>query len=148
MSAAVLGAPERAFLEREKVARLATADAGGAPHVVPVCYALGEAGGAPRAWIAIDAKPKRGDPRRLKRLRNIAENPRVMLLADRYDNDWSRLGWVSLRGRAEVLFGGPEHAAALAALRARYAPYRAMRLEALPVIAIRVESAASWGRLA
>ena len=135
----------RAFLERERVGRLATTDASGAPHIVPVCYALSD--GA-RIHIAIDEKPKRGDPRRLKRLRNIASDPRVMLLVDRYDDDWSRLGWVSLRGRAEVLFGGPEHATALAALRARYAPYRAMRLETLPAIAIRVESAAAWGRLA
>ena len=135
----------RAFLEREKVGRLATVDASGAPHVVPVCYALS---GGDRIHIAIDEKPKRGDPRRLKRLRNIASEPRVMLLVDRYDDDWSRLAWVALRGRAELIDGGGEHAAALAALRARYEPYRSMTLEALPVIAIRIESAASWGRLA
>ena len=148
MSAAAPDARMRAFLAREKVARLATAGADGAPHAVPVCYAVGDADGAARAWIAVDEKPKRGDPRRLKRLRNIAENPRVMLLADRYDDaDWSRLGWVALRGRARILSGGAEHAAALAALRARYAPYRAMQLEALPVISIRIESANGWGCL-
>lgn len=146
---AVLGERICAFLAREKVARLATAGADGAPHAVPVCYAVGDVGGAARTWIAVDEKPKRGDPRRLRRLRNIAENPRVMLLADRYDDsDWSRLGWVALRGRAQILSGGgAEHAAALAALRARYAPYRAMKLEAFPVISIRIESANSWGCL-
>lgn len=141
---AVLDAAERAFLERERVGRLATAGASGAPRVVPVCYAPS----AESVHIAIDEKPKRGDPRRLGRLRDIAANPRVMLLVDRYDHaDWSRLGWLALRGRAEVLEGGAEHARALAALRARYPPYRAMALEALPVIAVRVESARSWGRL-
>lgn len=145
MTRLALDAAARAFLERERVGRLATADASGAPHIVPVCYALSD--GA-RVHIAIDEKPKRGDPRRLKRLRNIASDPRVMLLVDRYDEDWSRLAWVALRGRAEIVEGGAEeHMAALAALRARYEPYRAMNLEALPVIAIQVRSAASWGRL-
>lgn len=145
MTGPALDAAARAFLERERVGRLATAEASGAPHIVPVCYALSD--GA-RVHIAIDEKPKRGDPRRLKRLRNIAADPRVMMLVDRYDEDWSRLAWVALRGRAEILEGGGEHVAALAALRARYEPYRAMNLEALPVIAIRVLSIASWGRLA
>lgn len=145
MTGAALDAAARAFLERQRVGRLATAEVSGAPHIVPVCYALSD--GA-RVHIAIDEKPKRGDPRRLKRLRNIASDPRVMLLVDRYDEDWSRLAWVALRGRAEILEGGGEHVAALAALRARYEPYRAMNLEALPVIAIRVLSVASWGRLA
>ena len=145
MTGAALDAAARAFLERQRVGRLATAEVSGAPHIVPVCYAL--SGGA-CVHIAIDEKPKRGDPRRLKRLRNIASDPRVMLLVDRYDEDWSRLAWVALRGRAEILEGGGEHVAALAALRARYEPYRAMNLEALPVIAIRVLSVASWGRLA
>lgn len=145
MTGAALDSAARAFLERQRVGRLATAEVSGAPHIVPVCYALSD--GA-RVHIAIDEKPKRGDPRRLKRLRNIASDPRVMLLVDRYDEDWSRLAWVALRGRAEILEGGGEHVAALAALRARYEPYRAMNLEALPVIAIRVLSVASWGRLA
>lgn len=145
MTGAALDAAARAFLERQRVGRLATAEVSGAPHIVPVCYALSD--GA-RVHIAIDEKPKRGDPRRLKRLRNIASDPRVMLLVDRYDEDWSRLAWVALRGRAEILEGGGEHVAALAALRARYEPYRAMNLEALPVIAIRGLSVASWGRLA
>ncbi len=140
----VLGTVERAFLERERVGRLATADADGAPHAVPVCYALS---GDVLVHIAIDEKPKRGDPRRLKRLRNIAVNPRVMLLVDRYDDDWSKLGWVALRGRAAIIAGGAGHAAALRALRARYPPYRTMNLETRDVIEIRIESATSWGRL-
>ena len=68
-------------------------------------------------------------------------------MVDRYEEDWTRLGWVMLRGRAEVLDAGEEHGAAQAALRARYPQYHAMHLEALPVVAIRIEHAASWGHL-
>ena len=102
--AAVLGEDERAFLEAQRVARLATTDAAGAPHVVPVCFAVQGVS----AYIAIDRKPKSGRP--LKRLRNIAENPNVTLTADHYDDDdWSRLRWVMVRGHAEILEGGAEH---------------------------------------
>ena len=130
------------FLESRRIGHLATADADGAPHVVPVCFALsGEA-----AYITIDQKPK-GNPRALKRLRNIADNYRVALVADRYDEDWSRLGWVMLRGRAEILEGGVEHDTAQQLLRGRYPQYREMQLAELPVIAIRIERATSWGTL-
>ena len=91
----MLNEDQRRFLESRKVAHLATADAHGAPYVVPVCFALHENS----LYITIDQKPK-GNPRSLKRLRNIAENPMVALVADRYDEDWTRLGWVMLRGRA------------------------------------------------
>ncbi len=140
----MLSQAERRFLESRRVAYLATADASGAPHVVPVCFAVAEAG----IFITIDEKPKRVAARALKRLRNIAENPQVALVADRYDDrEWSRLGWVMVRGRAEVLDGGPEHAAAQLGLRARYTQLAAMALEGQPVIAIRVARVASWGDL-
>jgi PPOX class probable F420-dependent enzyme len=133
---------QRRFLDHNRVGRLATADRSGAPHVVPVCYAIGD--GA--AYIAIDEKPKnRAVP--LKRERNIRENPQAALVVDRYDEDWTRLGWVMLRGRAELLDEGPEHAAAQALCRTRYPQLRAMRLETLPVIALRIEQIASWGDL-
>ncbi len=134
---------QRRFLGAQRVARFASADAAGAPHVLPVCYAvLGDS-----AYFSIDEKPKRVAASRLKRLRNIAENPQAALVVDRYDEDWSRLGWVMLRGRAEVLTAGEEHAAAQAALRERYPQYRAMRLDALPVVAIRIRRASAWGNL-
>ena len=140
----MLSRAERRFLESRRVAYLATADASGAPHVVPVCFIVAEAG----IFITIDEKPKRVAARALKRLRNIAENPQVALVADRYDDrDWSRLGWVMVRGRAEVLEEGPEHAAAQLGLRARYPQLAAMNLEGHPVIAIRIERVASWGDL-
>ena len=135
---------QRRFLECRRVAYLATADASGAPHVVPVCFAVDGAG----VYITIDEKPKRVAPRALKRLRNIAANPKVALVADHYDDrDWSRLGWVMVRGHAELLDQGPEHAAAQDRLRARYTQLAAMALEGHPVIAIRIERVASWGDL-
>ena len=142
MSARSPDAAERRFLDTRRVARLATADGTGAPHVVPVCFALFR----DSVYITIDEKPKRGGG--LKRLANIAGNPVVALVADRYDDgDWSRLAWVMLRGRAEILEAGAEHGEAQALLRARYPQYRAMALAPLPVIAIRIERTTSWGTL-
>jgi PPOX class probable F420-dependent enzyme len=134
---------QRRFLDRNRVGRLATADRSGAPHVVPVCYAIGD--GA--VYIAIDEKPKnRAVP--LKRERNILENPQAALVVDHYDDDWTRLGWVMLRGRAGLIEpGDAEHAAAIALCRARYPQLRAMKLEALPVIALRIDHIANWGDL-
>ena len=68
-------------------------------------------------------------------------------MVDRYDEDWSRLGWVMVQGRAEVLEAGAEHDLAQASLRARYPQLVAMRIEELPVVAVRVDHVASWGRL-
>jgi PPOX class probable F420-dependent enzyme len=134
---------EREFLASCRVGHLATTDGNGVPHVVPVCFAIRENA----LYITIDGKPKRQDGRPLKRLSNIAANEAVALVADRYDEDWSRLGWVMLHGRAEILASGEEHDAAQALLRSRYRQLRTMKIEALPVIAIRIERAASWGDL-
>ncbi len=134
---------QRQFLDARRVARLATADGAGQPHVVPVCYALDD----DNLYFTIDEKPKRAGGARLKRLSNIRENPRVALVVDRYDEDWSRLGWVMVQGRAEVLEAGAEHDRAQGLLRARYRQLRAMRIEHLPVVAIRIRRAISWGDL-
>ena len=139
-----LGADEAAFLVRQRVARLATADASGEPYAVPVCFAY-----APGSvYIALDEKPKDVPPERLKRVRNILENPKVALIADRYAEDWSLLGFVMVRGAAELLEPGePEQAAAVRLLRGKYQQYESMRIEENPVIAIRPERTASWGAL-
>jgi coenzyme F420-0:L-glutamate ligase/coenzyme F420-1:gamma-L-glutamate ligase len=131
-----------AFVVAQRVACLATVDGRGRPHVVPVCFAL--AGGT--VYSAVDEKPKSGDPRRLRRLRNIAANPHVTLLFDLYeDDDWSRLRYVQLRGRARIIEpGGAEHALAVAALRDRYPPYRTMAIDRLPVIAVDVDRVVAW----
>lgn len=134
---------ERQFVLSQRVGRLATADGNGAPHVLPVGYAL--AGDA--LYIGIDDKPKRTFGRRLKRLQNIIENPRVAVVVDRYDEDWSQLGWVMLRGHAEILDDGDEHDKAQELLRAHYPQLIGMQIESHPVIAIRIERVTSWGNL-
>jgi PPOX class probable F420-dependent enzyme len=133
---------QRRFLDRSRVAHLATADANGAPHLVPVCYAVIDAA----LYISVDEKPKRTDIP-LKRLRNIQANPRVAVTVDRWDEDWTRLAWVMLRGEADILPNGAEHDAAQAELRRRYPQYRTMDLAPLPVIALRIRSVLGWGRL-
>jgi PPOX class probable F420-dependent enzyme len=139
----MLTAQQRRFLAGQRVARLATADAAGRPHVVPICYALR----GNTVYLTSDEKPKKRPGARLKRLANLRENPFAALVVDRYDEDWGRLGWVMVQGRAEILQGGPEHDRAQAALCARYPQLAAMRIEHLPVVAIRIDHAASWGRL-
>ena len=139
----MLSERERRFVEAQRVAHLATADRQAVPHVVPVCFAISGAS----LYIAIDEKPKVAAPAGLKRLRNIAENPAVAVVIDRYDDDWTRLGWVMIRGRAEILTDSVEMADAHALLRERYPQYREMTLEGLPVIALRMERVTSWASL-
>ena len=134
---------QRRFLAAQRVARLATADAAGRPHVVPICYALS----GNTVYFTVDEKPKKKPGARLKRLSNLRENPLAALVVDRYDEDWSRLGWVMLQGSAEILESGDEHDLAQANLRARYPQLATMRLEGLPVVAVRIDHAASWGQL-
>ena len=138
---------ERRFLDACRTAHLATADATGVPHVIPVCFAINFAAAGATLYITVDAKPKRQASGGLKRLANIRANPAVAVVADRYDEDWTRLGWVMLRGEAEILESGAEHAAAQAQLRVRYPQYRAMAIETLPVIALRIARTTSWGNL-
>jgi len=137
-------AAQAAFVAAQRVGRLATADAAGDPHVVPVCFAMSD--GA--LYVTIDEKPKRVSARPLKRLRNLMDNPSAAFVVDRYDEDWARLGWVMLRGPTEILSNGAEHDRAQTLLRERYPQYRAMQLKELPVIALRIERVTSWGNLA
>jgi len=133
---------EAAFLDAHRVAHLATADNSGAPHLVPVCFVRIKA----RIYITVDQKPKLGA--NLKRLRNIAENPSVALTVDHYDDsDWSRLGWLMVRGQAVILNGGSEHGTAQEHLRSKYLQLQNMQLAALPVIAIQMQKITSWGDL-
>jgi PPOX class probable F420-dependent enzyme len=102
-----------------RVARLATVDGQGRPHVVPICFALAD----DVLYSAVDSKPKRSP--QLKRLENIRANPNVTVLVDHYEDDWSRLWWVRVRGRGRVLEGGEERDRALALLADKYPQYRA-----------------------
>jgi PPOX class probable F420-dependent enzyme len=117
-----------------RVARLATVDAAGAPHVVPIVFAVTEN----RIHTAVDGKPKR--TRALRRLANIAAEPRVSVLADHYDEDWTQLWWVRADGTARVHGGSVE---AIAALSERYPQYRAAAPEG-PFIEIAVTRWSSW----
>ncbi len=134
---------ERRFLGHQRIAHLATADGRAIPHVVPVCFAIFKR----TLYITIDDKPKRVSGVALKRLRNIAENPMVAVIVDRYDEDWAQLGWVMLRGRAEILSEGTEHQDAQVLLRSRYPQLRTMQIAGYPVIAVRIERVTSWGNL-
>ena len=118
-------AEARRFLEAHRVGHLATAGADGAPHVIPVCYALDD----DALYFVADDKPKRRPARELERLRNLRANPRAALVVDEYDDDWSRLAWVLVRGPACILEASADHARALALLRRRYPQYVAMRLD-------------------
>jgi PPOX class probable F420-dependent enzyme len=90
------------------------------------------------------AKPKRSSSTPLKRLKNIAQNPAVAVVVDRYEDDWGQLGWVMLRGHAEILIDGREHDQAQELLRSRYPQLEKMPIAELPVIAVRTTS---WGNL-
>lgn len=138
----MLNVAQRGFLDRSRVAHMATADRLGVPHLVPVCFCLDGLS----VYITIDEKPKRTDIP-LKRVRNILENPAVALTVDRWDEDWTRLAWIMLRGNATILANGVEHDAAQDRLRLRYTQYRTMDLKPLPVIAVRIERVLSWGAL-
>jgi coenzyme F420-0:L-glutamate ligase/coenzyme F420-1:gamma-L-glutamate ligase len=133
----------RRFLERHHVAHLATAGADGAPHVIPVCYALDDAA----IYFVADEKPKRRPPRQLERLKNLRENGRAALVVDDYDDDWTRLAYVLVRGRAGLVEDPAAHAAAIALLRARYAPYQRMALDdpaRNPVVRIIADRVVMW----
>lgn len=131
---------QAAFLLAHRLGHLATVDEQGRPHNVPVCFALH----AGNLYIAIDEKPKRGDVRDLRRVRNIHANPSVCLVVDDYDEDWSRLAWLQVRGEAAVVDDADEHTGALAALRARYPQYRAMALEGRPALRIIPTRVVAW----
>ena len=129
-----------ALLRDARVGRLATADAAGRPLVVPVCYVFD----GTRCYSAVDAKPKR--TRELRRLKNIAANPHVSLVVDVWDEDWSKLCWLIVEGRAEVLAGGAEFTRAIDALVAKYPQYRALSLDRTQgaVIALTPDRVLAW----
>jgi PPOX class probable F420-dependent enzyme len=127
-------------LDRHRVAHLATADTRGKPLVVPICFACGR----DRIYSVVDEKPKRLPAARLRRLRNIRANPQVALLADYYEEDWSRLAYILVEGTAKLLTNGAEHIAAIRKLRDKYPQYRKMALADKPVIKISPRKMIHW----
>ena len=128
MSGLVSPSPEQA-----RVARLATVGQDGRPHVVPICFVLE----GDTLYTAVDEKPKR--TRALRRLRNIEQNPWVEVVIDHYEEDWTNLWWVRLRGRARIV----EDARALALLAEKYPQYRETPPRG-PVIAVTIDERTEW----
>ena len=128
----------RALLASARVARLATADAEGRPHLVPITFAVD----GDDIVTAVDHKPKRTSG--LRRLANIEVNPRVSVLADHYEDDWSRLWWARADGLARVADpGAAEHERAVSRLAARYPQYQERRPDDA-VILISVSRWSGW----
>jgi PPOX class probable F420-dependent enzyme len=119
------------------VARLATIGPDGRPHLVPIVFAFD----GRTLYSAVDRKPKRS--RRLRRMENARARPDVTVLVDHYDEDWQRLWWIRLRGRARVLDDGDERERALALLAEKYPQYRDGPPDG-SVLAIDVGEMRSW----
>jgi PPOX class probable F420-dependent enzyme len=120
-----------------RVARLATIDPDGRPHLVPIVFVLeGET-----LYTAVDAKPKRS--RKLRRIENARDRPDVVVLVDHYEDDWTQLWWVRLRGRARVLDNGAEAERALRLLNEKYDQYGLER-PGSPVLAVDIAEWRAW----
>ena len=132
----------RSTLETARHGYLSTASSDGDPHLQPVVFQVLENS----IYIAIDEKPK--TTLRLRRLTNIESNPRFALLVDRYDDDWSQLWWILLRGPADVLWPSKwdqdEALRAIAALRAKYPQYETMGLEERPLLKLMPDRVTRW----
>ena len=136
----------RTKLKNARIARLATLDAEGRPHLVPICFVYD----AKAFYSAIDLKPKRVAPKKLARLKNIRRSPQVSLLIDEYAEDWTQLWYILVRGAARLLpkSARDERARAIRKLKAKYPQYSAgMLADDAPVIRITVERITTWGNL-
>ena len=130
-------------LRMARVARLATRDAAGWPHVIPVCFVYQREA----FYTPVDRKPKRASVENLARVRNIETNPEVALLVDEYDEDWHKLWYILVRGRASILRGGAEQEEVVVQLRNKYAQYASLQLlpAEAPVIRVVPVKIISWG---
>jgi PPOX class probable F420-dependent enzyme len=155
MTTPVLDATHRAFVSSARRATLATTAPDGRPRLVPICFVLSpddDGMGRARLYMPLDEKPKRDpDPRRLARVRDLLVLPQATLLIDRWDEDWTRLGWVRLYATGEVLEPEPreveEHAAAVDALRAKYAQYERQAIDARPIVRFAIDRVVAWGAI-
>ena len=131
------------FIAGHRVARLATADGEGTPHVVPICYAFD----GKCIYSALDLKQKRVEDRALKRVRNIAQNSQVSLVIDDYSEDWNELAYVLIQGRADLVDDADEQQMAEALLRAKYPQYETLLESGCTVIRIEPNKVVSWGKI-
>ena len=130
-------------LRKARVARLATTDAQGRPHLIPVCFAYD--GSA--FYTALDQKPKQVPLEELARVQHIRAHPEVALLIDEYREDWEQLWYVLVRGRAEILVSGEGQKTGLRMLREKYQQYSSLQLlpENAPLIRITPARLIHWG---
>jgi PPOX class probable F420-dependent enzyme len=133
----------RDFIARARIGHLATASLAAVPHNIPLCFYFDGV----HFYFAIDQKPKRQSGTMIKRMRNIAENPRVALVIDHYEENWHELAYVLVSGRAEVIRAGMEYEAVLESLLKKYPQYRTMQFDALrnPVTRIVPDDVHLWG---
>ena len=132
------------FVSSFRVARLATSDQNTQPHVIPICF---EIGNDSTIYSAIDEKPKCGDFNALKRIRNIRDNPRVSVLFDKYTENWEKLAYVLIRGEAQLKTEGVEREYGEKILREKYRQYRNYLTPGCPVIVIYPQNTFSWGNI-
>ena|SRR5437763_11719060 len=133
---------EQAFVQRQRVARLATADEDGHPTLIPICYAFD----GRVFYTPLDEKPKSVSGTQLKRVRNIEARHEASLLIDQYSDDWSQLGYILIHAHAELLYPPEERRTqALRLLRERYVQYRTMNLEQNALIVLTPERITAWG---
>ena len=143
LHASRLTASASRLIRSARVAHLATADKNGRPHVIPICYVFD----GKCFYSPIDEKPKRNTGRELKRIRNIRENPNVALDIDRYDEDWRRLAYMLIFGKARVLRAGKTHQQVVKLLRRKYPQYRTMAIHERPMISITSKQIVVWGKV-
>ena len=141
----VIPEPVQRFINTHVVARLATADAAGQPHVIPFCYAFD--GG--QVYFVVDQKPKRQTGKPLKRIRNMLENPQAAIVIDDYADDWTQLAYVLITGTTALVDDEAEYDNMLARLRERYPQYRAMDLSFANNAMVRISPTKvhAWGKI-
>ena len=133
------------FIKSHRVARLATFDKYGISLVIPICYVFN----GKYIYTPLDKKPKQVPVKELKRVRNIVENPNISLVIDDYYEDWSRLCFIIIKGKASLIYRGKEYLESLRMLSGKYIQYREMNLMdlKLPVIKIVPNRIISWGKI-
>ena len=129
------------FVQAARVAHLATAGLNSQPHVIPICFVFD----GKYFYSPIDEKPKRAAPAKLKRVTNLQENAQAALVIDRYSEDWKRLAYVLISGKAKILHRGAAHAEAVRRLRRKYPQYRQMAIHTRPMIQMTPIRCIFWG---
>ncbi len=143
-SVAVISTELHAKLKAARVARLCTLDAKRRPYLVPICFAWDGS----IFYSAIDNKPKRRHATELARMKNVKEMPEVVLLIDHYDEDWTSLWYVLVRGEAEIVSAAAEQKRAIQSLRDKYPQYDSKMLaDSAPVLRIRPVGVSAWGKV-